>query len=233
MLPAAMPVITITGLYGAGRETIGAMVAEQMDAQLLDRKIFTEVSRRLDLPDEDVATQEETPASLLDRVLVALGASSADFSQPPEAAWAPPYEDVPYDTRKAVLRITQEVIREAARTGNAVIVGRGSTMVLADRMLTLHVFLQGPEEDRLASVLRGSNLTEAAARKLLRHTDENRGSYIKQVYGTDWRRPAHYQLVLDTSWLGWERTANIIASAGRAHLGPAEGPARGYGPPLP
>lgn len=220
-----MPVITITGLYGAGRESIGAMVADRLGAELVDRKIFTEVSRRLDLPDEEVAAQEETPASLLDRVLVALGASSADFSQPPEAAWAPPYEDVPYDTRKAVLRITQEVVREAARTGNAVIVGRGSAMVLAERLLTLHVFLQGPEEDRVASVLRTSNLGEAEARKLLRHTDENRGAYIKQVYGTDWRRPKHYQLILDSCWLGWERTANIIAAAGRAHIGPPERPA--------
>jgi cytidylate kinase len=232
MLLAAMPVITITGLYGAGRETIGAMVAEQLDAELVDRKIFTEVSRRLDLPDDEVAAQEETPASLLDRVLVALGASSADFSQPPEAAWAPPYEDVPYDTRKAVLRVTQEVIREAARTGNAVIVGRGSTMVLAERLLTLHVFLHGPEADRLASVRRTSKLTEEQARKMLRHIDENRGAYIKQVYGTDWRRTCHYQLVLDSSWLGWERTAKIIVSAARAHIGPAEGPARDSGPPL-
>lgn len=232
MLLAAMPVITITGLYGAGRETIGAMVAEQLDAELLDRQIFTEVSRRLDLPDEEVEAQEETPASLLDRVLVALGASSADFSQPPEAAWAPPYEDVPYDTRKAVLRITQEVIREAARTGNAVIVGRGSAMVLADRLLTLHVFLHGPEPERLASVCRTSNLNEVEARKVLRHTDENRGAYIKQVYGTDWRRPSHYQLVLDSSWLGWERTAKIIAASARAHVGPAERPAPDSGPPL-
>ncbi|MBO0702158.1 MAG: cytidylate kinase-like family protein [Candidatus Dormibacteraeota bacterium] len=227
-----MPVITITGLYGAGRETIGAMVAEQLDAELVDRKIFTEVSRRLDLADDEVEAQEETPASLLDRVLAALGASSADFSQPPEAAWAPPYEDVPYDTRKAVLRITQEVIREAARTGNAVIVGRGSAMVLADRLLTLHVFLHGPEADRLASVRRTSNLGEQEARKLLRHTDENRGAYLRQVYGADWRRPQHYQLLLDSSWLGWERTAKIIVSASRAHLGPAERPSGAPGPPL-
>lgn len=233
MLPCAMPVITVTGLYGAGRETIGAMVAERLDAELLDQKIFTEVSRRLDLPPEEVAAQEETPASLLDRVLVALGASSAEFSQPPEAAWAPPYEDVPFDTRKAVLRVTQEVIREAARTGNAVIIGRGGAIVLAERLLTLHVFLQGPEEDRVASMLRTSNLGgEAEVRKLLRHTDENRGAYIKQVYGTDWRRPKHYQLILDSCWLGWERTANIIAAAARAHIGPPERPAPSVEPQL-
>lgn len=228
-----MPVITITGLYGAGRETIGALVAEQLDAELVDRKIFTEVSRRLDLPDEEVAAQEEQPASLIDRVLVALGASSADFSQPPEAAWAPPYEDVPFDTRRAVLRVTQEVIREAARTGHAVIVGRGSSQLLADRLLTLHVFLRGPEDERVASVMRTADLGEPEARKLVRHEDGNRRSYIKQVYGADWSDPSSYQLILDSSWLGWERTAKIIVAASRVHTGATEGPSPVARAPLP
>ncbi|MGH7911180.1 MAG: AAA family ATPase [Candidatus Dormibacteraceae bacterium] len=228
-----MPVITVTGLYGAGRETIGALVAEQLGAELVDRKIFTEVSRRLDLPEGEVAAQEETPTSLIDRVLLALGASSADFSQPPEAAWAPPYEDVPFDTRKAVLRATQEVIREAARTGHAVIVGRGSAQLLADRLLTLHVFLHGPAKDRLASTMRTSNLDEREAQKLLHHTDESRRSYLKQVYGADWTSPSNYQLILDSSWLGWERTAKIIVAASRVHTGAAEGPAAPPSPPLP
>ena len=38
-----MPVITIGRQYGAGGETIGAMVAERLGADLVDRKIFEEV----------------------------------------------------------------------------------------------------------------------------------------------------------------------------------------------
>ncbi|MFZ0216419.1 MAG: cytidylate kinase-like family protein [Candidatus Dormiibacterota bacterium] len=211
-----MPVITVTGLYGAGRETIGQMVAEPLDAELVDRKIFLEVQRRLDLPEDEVAAQEETPASLIDRVLTALGTSSAEFSAAPEAAWEPPFEDVPYDTRKAVLRVTQEVIRQAAASGNAVIVGRGGACLLADRLCTLHVFLRGSEQDRLDSTLEGSGLTEERALKVLKHTDANRGAYVKQVYNQDWRQASHYQLILDSSWLGWERTADLILAASRA-----------------
>ena len=211
-----MPVITVTGLYGAGRETIGQMVAERLDAELVDRKIFLEIQHRLDLPEDEVAAQEEAPASLIDRVLTALGASSAEFSAPPEAAWEPPYEDVPYDTRKAVLRVTQEVIRQAAAGGNAVIVGRGGARLLAARLCTLHVFLHGPEADRLASARESSDLTPEQALKVLKHTDANRGAYVKQVYNRDWRQAAQYQMILDSSWLGWERTADLIVAGSRA-----------------
>src|SRR2546423_4833833 len=126
-----MPVITIQRQYGAGGETIGAMVAQRLGAELVDRKIFEEVAVRLELTHDEVEKHEEAAGSFLSRVLQALGGASVEFAAPPEAAaWTPPYSDPAFDTRKAVLKVTQEVIREAARTGNAVIVGGSSGYVL-------------------------------------------------------------------------------------------------------
>jgi cytidylate kinase len=210
-----MPVITITGLYGAGRETVGQMVAEQLDAELVDRKIFEEVSRRLDLPAEEVEKHEEEPASLLDRVLQALGTASVEFAAPPEAtAWTPPYGDVAIDTRKAVLNVIQEVIREAARSGNAVIVGRGGAYVLSEHPAALHVFLHGSEAERVRSA-QGDRMSEEEARRRTKKIDANRGAYIRQVYNHDWAHPAHYHAVLDSAHFGWRRTADLIVAAAR------------------
>jgi cytidylate kinase len=210
-----MPVITITGLFGSGRETIGQMVAEQLDAELVDRKIFAEVSRRLDLPEEEVEKHEEGPASLLDRVLQALGTASVEFAAPPEAtAWTPPYGDVAIDTRKAVLNVAQEVIREAARTDNAVIVGRGAAYVLDDYPTALHVFLHGPEAGRARSVM-GEKMTEEEARHLVKKMDGNRTAYNRQVHNRDWTNPADYHLMLDSTRLGWRKTADLIVAAAR------------------
>lgn len=208
-----MPVITITGLFGAGRETIGQIVADRLDAELVDRKIFEELRRRLDLPPEEVERQEEMPASLLDRLLSALGNASVEFAAPPEAAWTPPYDDVAYDTRRAVLHLTQELVREAARTGRAVIVGRGGAHLLADRVGTLHVFLHGSEPDRLAATMRGGERKEDVARRMIRHGDANRAAYMKQVYNEDWLKPHHYHLLIDSGRFGWEQAADIIVAA--------------------
>ena len=142
-----MPVVTIGRMFGSGGETIAAMVAQRLGADLLDRKIFDEVARRLDMPEDEVEKLEEVPGSLLNRILQALGSASIEFAAPPEGSvWTPPYAEPTVDTTKAVLQITQEVIREAHRSGNAVIVGRGAAYVLRGEPDVLHVFAMGPRE---------------------------------------------------------------------------------------
>lgn len=209
-----MPVVTIGRMFGAGGETIGELVAERLGAELVDRKIFQEVARRLELPAEEVERHEEAPGSFISRVLQALGAASIEFAAPPEAAaWNPPFSDPTFDTRQAVVEITREVIREAARTGNAVIVGRGAAFVLRDHPSALHVFVRAPEAARVERVRALEGLDEEAARKRVRHMDANRAAYVKQLYGQDWLNPAHYHLVLDSARLGHERAADVIVTA--------------------
>ena len=211
-----MPVITIGRMYGAGGETVGGLVAERLGAELVDSKIFEEVAQRLELPPDEVEKHEEVPGSFMNRVLQALGTASIEFAAPPEAtAWTPPYTDLTPDTRKAVLQITQEVIREAARTGNAVIVGRGAAYILRDEPRALHVFLRGSERDRIAALRQSFGFSEEEARSRIKRVDANRRAYVRQVYNHDWLDASHYHLVLDTGWLGYERSAAAIAAAVR------------------
>lgn len=212
-----MPIVTIGRMYGAGGEPVGRLVAQRLGIELVDNRIFEEVARRLELPPDEVEKHEEVPGSFLSRILQALGTASIEFAAPPEStAWTPPYGDVALDTRKAVLQITQEVIREAARTGNAVIVGRGGAYILRDHEGALHVFLRASESSRAATVRQQLGLGEEEARRRLRQVDANRRAYIRQVYNHDWLDPSHYDLVLDTGRLGYEHAAEIIAvAAGR------------------
>lgn len=203
-------------MYGAGGEKVGALVAERLGAELVDRKIFEEVAQRLELPADEVERNEEAPRSFLARVLNALGTASVEFAAPPEAAaWTPPYGEGALDTRKAVLEITQQVIREASKTQNAVIVGRGAGYVLRDEGGVLHAFVRASEQFRVAHLRELYGWTEEEARRRLKQTDANRGAYIKQVYGHDWVHPSHYHMVVDTGRLGFERAAAaIVAAAG-------------------
>jgi cytidylate kinase len=214
-----MPVITIGRTYGAGGETIAAMVAQRLGADLVDRKIFDEVARRLDMTEDEVEKLEEAPGSLLNRFLRALGSASVEFAAPPEGSvWTPPYSDPTMDTSKAVLQITQEMIREAHRSGSAVIVGRGAAYVLRGEPGVLHVFVTGPNRARVSRVRELYGLAEEEARRRVKQTDANRGAYVKQVYGHDWLDPQHYHLMLNTAWLGYERSARLIGDAAGATL---------------
>lgn len=210
-----MPVITIGRQFGAGGATIGHMLSERLHADFLDSKIIDEVARRLQLPKEEVEAEDEHPGSLLARLLVALGSASTEPLIPPEAtAWTPPNAAPTFDTRKAVLQITQHVIQEAARAGNVVIVGRGGAYILGNFPGALHVFLRAAEPVRIKTIMERFNITsQDEAKKRLRLTEENWTSYIKQVYGHDRLHPAHYDMVLDTGRLGYDATVDAVLVA--------------------
>lgn len=209
-----MPVVTIAREFGAGGETVGRMLADRLEADLVDSRIIDEVARRLEIPQSEVEAADEDPASLVERLVVALGASSVELSSPPEIpAWTPPYADPALDVRKAVLQITQEVIREAARSGNAVIVGRGAVYVLQDEPEVTHVFLQAPIESRVPTVMELFGCPAEQARQRIKRTDANRAAYVKQVYGEDWRDFRLYDLALNTARLGYESATEAVLAA--------------------
>jgi CMP/dCMP kinase len=212
-----MPVITIGRQFGAGGKTVGEMLARELKADLLESRIIDEVAHRLQLPKEEVEAEDEQPGSLLHRLLMALGSASGEPMVQPEAtAWNPPNVDPVFDTRRAVLEITQHVINEAARAGNVIIVGRGGAYILRDFEGALHVFLRAAEAVRVKAVMERMKLSEEEARRRLKHTDENWTAYIKQVYGHERNLPSHYDLVLDTGRLGYEGAVATIVTALRA-----------------
>jgi cytidylate kinase len=209
-----MPVITIGRQFGAGGRTVGQMLARGLKADLLEDQLINEVARRLELPKEEVEAADEQPGSLLSRLLIALGSASGEPMIPPEAAaWTPPNADPVFDTRLAVLQITQQVIKEAARGGNVVIVGRGAAYLLRDLVGALHVFLEASADVRVKTLMERFGLSEEEARRRMKQTDENRTAYVKQVYGHDRNLPGHYDLVLNTGRLGYEATVDAILAA--------------------
>ncbi len=209
-----MPVITIGRQMGAGGSTVGHMLASKLKADFLDSQLIDEVAHRLELPKEEVEAEDENPGSLLSRLLLALGAANTEPNIPTEAStWSPPNADPVFDTRHAVLQLTQEVIREAARGDNVVIVGRGGAYILSDHPGALHVYLRADSVIRVATVMEREKKAEEEARRRVKQVDENWNAYIKQVYGHDRNLASHYDLVLDTGRLGYDAAVAAILAA--------------------
>jgi cytidylate kinase len=145
---------------------------------------------------------------------MALGSASGEPMIPPETtAWNPPNVDPVFDTRRAVLQITQHVILEAAHEGDVIIVGRGGAYILRDFDGAMHVFLRAADAVRVKVVMARFSLSEEEARRRVKQADENWTAYIKQVYGHDRNLASHYDLVLDTGRLGYEATVEAILAA--------------------
>lgn len=204
-----MPVITIAREFGAGGSDVAAILAERLGAEIVDKSLIAQVARLAQMAPEVVEAEDERPRGLVDRVVRAFAPLGPDLSP----GWEPPYPDPFFDPRRVVLELTEHVIREAAASGNVIIVGRGAAFVLADRPRVLRVFLHAPLDVRVRTIMERFDLAEAVARRRLHDTDANRAAYMRQVYRSDWRDPRHYDLVLNTDRLGYERSAAAILAA--------------------
>ncbi len=167
-----MPVITIARLFGAGGDTVGKTLAQRLKADFLGPELIDEVARRLALPKEEVEAADEQPGTFLNRLLIALGAANPEPAIASEGqAWTPPYADPHLDPRRAVLEHTQQVIKEAARSGTVIILGRGGAYILSDLPGALHVFLRASESERVMAVMERENIGADEARRRVKHTD--------------------------------------------------------------
>lgn len=204
-----MPVITISRQFGAGGSSVGRAVAERLDARIVDQSLIAEVARRAALPPEEVAAEDERPQTWLDRLALSFSPLAAGLGM----AWEPPYPDPAFDPRREIQEITQEVVREAARTGNVVIVGRGGAHILHDRPGTLHVFLHADPAVRARVVMEREGIDETAATRRVQQMDANRAAYIHQVYGRDWLDLRLYDVAIDTGRMGFDGARAIILAA--------------------
>ncbi|MBI2325227.1 MAG: cytidylate kinase-like family protein [Chloroflexi bacterium] len=212
-----MPLVAISREIGTGAAEVAEQVARALGADLVDRRIIDEIARRLQIPREEAQALDESPPRFLERLLSALAQGNTGYAEG-SSGWMPPYPDDPaFDARRASLRITEEVMKEAVRTGNVVIVGRGAAYLLRDDPRVLRAFLRGSREARAAAVMKSLQLDAKAAERRVKESDVNWGAYLRDVYHVDWRDPSNYDLVLDTSRLGADGAAQVILSAVR-HL---------------
>jgi cytidylate kinase len=201
-----MPIVTISRQYGAGGSSVAAIVAAALGAEVLDKELIEQVAARLALRPSEVADQEERPRTLVERLVRSFSSLEPGMG----AGWTPPYPDPLFDPRKEIIHLTEEVIREAAASGNVVIVGRGASFVLRQNPNVFRVFLRAAESVRVRTVIDRDGLTEAEARRRMHETDSNRAAYIHQLYGRDWCDPDEFDLVVNTGRIGYQATAEII-----------------------
>jgi len=201
-----MPIVTISRQFGAGGSSVAGIVAAQLGAEVVDKKLIDEVARRLSIRPSEVEAELERPRPILERLVRSFTSLEPGMGM----GWDPPYPDPLFDPRKAIIDLTQSVIREVADGGNVVIVGRGAGFVLRDKPGVFRVFLRAPEKTRIAALSERLGVSEGDARKKMHETDANRSAYIKQLYGHDWCDPDEYDLVINTGRIGYQTAAEII-----------------------
>ena len=199
-------IVTISRAYGAGALAIARAAAERLGYRLVDEQLPTVAASRLGTSAEIVQTMSERPRGFGERVLEQLGGGLPEAAQPPAS------DPEPAEMRRAI----EAAVREEAEAGDAVIVGRMGSVVLAGRRDLLRVFVQAPLAWRVAHVVESLGVSEAAARAEIARIDEARRTYAREGYQVSWGDPRSYDLVLDSSRFGVDGGAEVIVAAVRA-----------------
>ena len=138
-------IVTIEREYGSGGGEIAQLLSTQLGWKLWDQLLTEEIARLANCPKAVVQVREERTDPLYYRLFKSFLRGSYEGSLNAHKLNVVDSE--------SILKITERVVQHAAKTGNSVIVGRGSQHFLRSRLDTLRVFLYAPREDKVRRLL--------------------------------------------------------------------------------
>jgi cytidylate kinase len=212
-----MAVITISREVGSGGEQIARRVCELLDYRYFDQTLMAQVAREQGLSDTEVIDFSEDNYRARGFIGALFGRSATVATTTTVAVTAQGEESrirevVDEETAAAFVGAT---IRALWRHGQAVVVGRGGQSILESTPGVLHVRIVARLEDRIERLTREQGLNRNAALRMIQERDRATADYLRRFRDIEWTDPKHYHLTINSSLLGEEEAARLIADAAR------------------
>ena len=187
-------IITISREFGSGGRSVGRMVAEKLGYAFYDKEIIEKAAEETGFTESYISEHGEHSAfknifaySFIGRTFD--GMSADDY------IWS----------------IQRKIIMELAEKEPCVIVGRCADYIFRDREDALHAFIHADMDSRAKRIVEKYGETLDAPEKRLSDKDKKRRNNYKYYTDRDWGMSQNYDISLDSSTLGIERCAEIIA----------------------
>ncbi len=197
--------LTISREYGSRGAEISAIIARELDWRLIDKDLITEISRRGQVSAREAAAFDERIDPWIHRITRSVWGLGVDGISPIAPV------DV-FDADK-VAAMAKQIIEEAHRMGNCVIVGRGSQCVLRGREDVFHAFIYAHWADRVERI-RSRVAPGTDVETLVRDVDAQRMEYVRHHYGESRMNPYLYDIMIDSKNQP-DKVARLIISAMR------------------
>ena len=204
-------IITISREYGSGGHTIGTYVAKALNIPLYDKEIIDMAAQNSGLsPDFIKKTEQNISSGWLYTLL--LGASYA----------APGTTHIGMNTQNPSVPLADQVFNaqrnvfiELAKKGPCVIVGRCADYILRhceqiNKTDVLNVFIYAPLKDKVKRAIEQKGLDPATAERDVKLIDKRRANHYNTFTERTWGKRDHYDLLINSSLLGLEKTAEMI-----------------------
>lgn len=159
--------------------------------------------------DAGTVADEEQRKSLVSRMLQALAQSGAEALA---VGGGPPPRPDDEPTGEAVRALIRETIEQTAARGNVVIVAHAASHALPAGSEALRVLVTASPETRAQRIGESEGLDDPGAARAVKESDGARRDYLKRFYGVD-EQPTHYDLVVNTDAVSFDRAADLVAAA--------------------
>jgi cytidylate kinase len=185
--------ICISREAGAGAGAVARMVGQRLGWKVFDHELLEAIAHRMELPIDDVRSFDElAPSAVQD--------------------WLLPLREEHYAPQEAYLDHLAKLIEAIGRAGESVLVGRGAGFMLP-RETTLSVRIIAPLRVRSLRLAERMGVSVRTARRAAKDLDRRRAQFDRTMHRMDSADPHNYDMVLDSSSLSLEITAEVIVQA--------------------
>lgn len=199
-------IINVGRQVGSGGLVIANMLAKAFDCKFYDKEILNLAAKESGFSEKFFEQNDETKEYLRSRFhlhVPLFGEANfynSDFSQ------------------EGLYKFQSDAIRKAAQAGNCVFVGRTADYILRDMKERCDIFITADMNDRIEAVAQRHGLSRSDAKKYIQSKEEARAGYYNYYTGKKWGAAESYDLCINTSLLGMERTAKVIEDFIRQRL---------------
>jgi CMP/dCMP kinase len=212
--------VTFAVQIGSGGFEIARLVAEQLNYRYYDWEVTSEAAKQAGVSAGVVAASEHAP-SLLERImdrLMSTGVYDDEVSIGRLSATTMSTAIQSLSSRQ-YRELIEQVVRQLADAGSAVIVGHASQVVLAGRSGVLKVLICGSPARRVERLAVEDGLSLQEASNAVHSSDKERGSFFKQTYGADLLGASLYDVVVNTDQVALEGAVDLIIKAAESVRG--------------
>ena len=195
-------VITIARGFGSGGKTIGQMLAGELSIEYFDRDILR------------LASEESGIYEGLFGMLEEKGKRRRLFRKDGEYRHEKPDtrpESSEFVSDDNLFKFQAQIIKGLSeREENCIIVGRCADYILEGRENLVRLFIYADRETCIKNVMQMYGWARKDAQRVIEKTDKNRSTYYRYYTGRDWRDASNYDICINTSALGYEKSVQMI-----------------------
>jgi cytidylate kinase len=195
-------VITISRQLGCGGAYIGQQLAKEMNVFFADREIINMAAKELSTWEENLESREEKTLSFWHSLKKANPQS--------RGVHMAPVSPILEFTDDELFAVESDIIKRIASEGSAIIIGRCGFDVLRQHPNHVSIFMHANREFRNELLQKSYNLSLEDAEKMIEKSDKERAVYCKTFTGKDWADARNYDISIDTSKMGIDKTVEFI-----------------------